>query len=549
MRTFLLFAACCCCAAAAAPAPALFGRFEYTGMDPRFSAPLEPGEYRNPVLAGFHPDPSLCRVGRDYYLANSSFCYFPGIPIFHSRDLAHWDLVGHVITRRTQVDFQGLGISRGVFAPDLSYRDGVYYLTTTLADCGGNCVFTARDPAGPWSDPHWLRGVDGIDPSLFFEGGRIWLVNNGPPPENRPLYDGHRAIWLRELDPATLQPFGPVSLLVNGGTDLARKPVWIEGPHLFKREGWYYLICAEGGTAEQHSEVVFRSRALEGPWAAGPANPILTQRDLPPGRPEPVSCTGHAEFADTPAGDTWAVFLGCRPYEANLYNTGRETFLLPVSWSGGWPRILPPGEAVPAAAPAPRLPRFAARAPTTGNFTWRDDFTEAALDPSWNFLRTPRETWWSLPSPGTLALRPRQAGLDSLANPSFVGRRLEHARFAASAELRLPLDPGVAAGIAAFQNEGHYFFLGVRRRGAGAEVFLERADGAKAAEVAQAALPPGGRAALRIEGRGRAYAFAYGSGAGDWKILGGEQDGSILSTARAGGFVGSYVGLFARLGP
>ena len=550
MKSFLLFAACCG-VAAAAPAPALFEHFEYTGADSRFAAPLAPGEYRNPILAGFHPDPSICRVGEDYYLANSSFCYFPGIPIFHSRDLVHWDLIGHVITRRAQADFQGLGISRGVFAPDLSFHDGTYYVITTLADCGGNCIFTARDPAGPWSDPHGLRPVDGIDPSLFFEGGRIWLVNNGPPPGNRPLYDGHRAIWLRELDPSTLQPIGPVTLLVNGGTDLARRPVWIEGPHLFKRAGWYYLICAEGGTAERHSEVVFRSRSLGGPWTVGPGNPILTQRDLPADRPEPVTCTGHAEFVDTPAGDSWAVFLGCRPYADNFYNTGRETFLLPVSWKGGWPRILEPGASVPAMAPSPRLPLFAARIPMTGNFTWRDDFAGPELDPSWNFLRTPYETWWSLSAvPGALALRPQAAGLESLANPSFVGRRVEHARFEASVVLRRKPDAGVAAGLAVFQNETHSFFLGVRRHEGGDEVFLERNGGAPRAEVvATASLPEGGRIALRIAGNGGAYAFAYAVSPGDWKILREKEDGTLLSTARAGGFVGAYVGPFARLGP
>jgi len=531
---------------------AVFDWFQYSGSDTRFEEPLPAGEIRNPILAGFYPDPSLCRHGDDYYLANSSFTYFPGIPIFHSRDLAHWSQIGSVITRPTQVDFGGLEVSRGVFAPSLSFHGGTYYLVTTLVDCGGNCLFTAKDPAGPWSDPVWLP-VDGIDPSLFWdEDGTAWLVNNGPP-VGRPLYEGHRAIWLQQFDAGRGRLVGPRTVIVNGGTDIARRPIWIEGPHLFRREGWYYLICAEGGTGENHSEVVFRSRALEGPWIAGPGNPILTQRDLPADRPEPVTCTGHADFVSLPNGGTWAVFLGCRPYEDGFYNTGRETFALPVSWRDGWPDILPRGTAVPEMVPAP----LADSAPSggdycTGNFTWRDDFAGPDLAQQWNLLRTPGETWWSFSAvPGSLSLRPRTVTLGSLQNPSFIGRRQQHARFAAVAELRFPSSPGFAAGVAAFQNETHHFFLGVRRNGAGVEVFLERVSGGEIGAppfvVASAPLAASEKIELRIEGQGRRYAFGFRSGDGTWRSLADDEDGSILSTATAGGFVGTYLGMYARL--
>jgi xylan 1,4-beta-xylosidase len=531
---------------------AVFNWFEYSGDDTRFEKPLPPGEIREPVLAGFHPDPSLCRRGDDYYLANSSFTYFPAIPIFHSRDLAHWGQIGSVIARPGQAEFGGLGVSRGVFAPSLSYHDGSFYLVTTLVDCGGNCLFTAKDPAGPWSDPVLLP-VNGIDPSLFWDDdGTAWLVNNGPP-AGPPLYEGHRAIWLQRFDPQSRSLVGPRTVIVNGGTDLARRPIWIEGPHLFRRGGWYYLICAEGGTAENHSEVVFRSRALAGPWQPGPGNPILTQRDLAPSRPEPVTSTGHADFVFLPDGRTWAFFLGCRPYEDGLYNTGRETFALPVSWRDGWPEILPRGEPVPEMVPAP-LPHVVSPddAGTSGNFTWRDDFAGPGLAPEWNQLRTPHETWWSLSSaPGALSIRPRAATLGGRENPSFIGRRQQHARFTAVAELRLPSSGGFAAGLAAFQNENHHFFLGVRRRGADGEVFLERASGGEIGlpplVVASAPFPGSGNIRLRIVGDGRRYSFGFRSDEGLWRNLSDGEDGSILSTATAGGFVGTYLGMYARL--
>ena len=537
-------------ALAAAPAPVVFNGFEYTGHDASFDPPLAAGQFRNPVLAGFYPDPSLCRVGDDFYLVTSSFCYFPGIPVFHSRDLVHWTQLGHVITRPTQANFDGLGVSRGVFAPALSYHDGTFYLVTTLVDCGGNCVFTARNPAGPWSDPVWLK-YDGIDPSLFFDDdGRAWIVSNGPP-EGPPLYEGHRAIWLQEFDPATLSLVGPRTLIVNGGTELKRHPIWIEAPHLFRRGEYHYLICAEGGTAADHSEVVFRSRDVHGPWEPFAGNPILTQRDLPADRPRPITSTGHADFVTTPDGQWWTSFLGCQPYEDGRYNTGRETFMLPVTWKDGWPDILPAGARVPVVVAGPRLPASPeGPLPLTGNFTWRDTFAEPVLSPLWVFLRTPHETWWSLTStPGALSLLPRPDSLQQKGNPSFVGRRLQHADFTAIASLQLPSASGVAAGLAAFQNENYYFFLAVRRHEGSTEIFLERAAGGKPQTVASATLtePVPRQIVLRIAGAGKAYSFYYAAQPGVWATLKENEDGSILSTAVAGGFVGAMLGLHARI--
>jgi xylan 1,4-beta-xylosidase len=534
------------------PAPVAFEWFEYTGHDGLFAPPLAPGSYQNPILAGFYPDPSVVRVRDDFYLVNSSFAYAPGIPIFHSRDLVHWRPLGHVLDRPSQLDFHGLGVSRGVFAPAISYHSGTYYVVNTLVDAGGNFYVTATDPAGPWSDPVWLRDVDGIDPSFFFdEDGRAYLVNNGPP-IGAPLYDGHRAIWIQEFDAATGNLVGPRSIIVNGGVDIAKKPVWIEGPHLFRRGDWYYLICAEGGTSAGHSEVVFRSRSPFGPYVPWERNPILTQRDLPEPRADAVSSTGHADFVEAPDGAWWAVFLGCRPYEDDLYNTGRETFLLPVTWVDDWPLILAPKTPVPLRPAAPKLAAGDASAPPlTGNFTSRDDFDGPALDPAWNVLRGLAEPVWDLRTrPGMLRLSPRPETLSGKATPAFLGRRQQHTAFDAALRLEVPKAAGVSAGIAAFQNETHYLFLGVRRTSGGIEVSLERADGGPPMTVAQQALAPDAAGlSLKITGDGARYSFSYDTGGHGWKSLAESLDGRLLSTARAGGFVGVTVGPYARLDP
>ena len=538
--------------------PVLFEWFEYTGSDERFGTPLPPGSYRNPILAGFYPDPSICRVGQDYYLVNSSFAYFPGIPIFHSRDLVHWTQLGHVLDRPSQLKLDGLGVSRGVFAPAISSHDGLFYVINTLVDGGGNFFVTAKNPAGPWSDPVWLPEIDGIDPSFFFDGdGRAYIVNNGPPADGKPLYEGHRAIWIQQFDLASCKLTGPRTVVVNGGVDISKHPLWIEGPHLFKKDGWYYLLCAEGGTEEGHSEVIFRSRAVLGPFSPWAGNPILTQRTLDPRRRDPVTCTGHADLVATPDGAWWAVFLGCRPYEGNFFNTGRETFLLPVTWSDGWPVILESGQAVPAVVAAPRLPGSPPPPiPLNGNFTWRDEFDGPTLQPGWNFLRTPHKTWFSLTEhPGALALQPGEESLSGSGNPSFLGHRQQHTRFIASTAIRLPAVAGQTAGLAAFQNESHNFFLGVRRHGPGLQVLLERSaggdHGGASQTVARVDLPAPvpDLIYLKIEGDGRAYSFSYATRPSGWQVLKDREDGTILSTNVAGGFVGVYLGLFARTEP
>lgn len=529
-----------------------FRSFEYRGED-SLSQPIHPkdNEYRNPILAGFYPDPSMVRVGQDYYLVNSSFSWYPGVPIFHSRNLVNWEQIGFVLNRPEQLPLSGAGVSRGIFAPNIRYHNGRYYMITTNVDGIGNFYVTAENPAGPWSDPIALPEIQGIDPSFFFDNdGKAYIVHNGVPPDNKPLYSGHRALYLFPFDVNSGKVSGPGKIIVNGGTDLSKKPVWIEGPHIFKRKGFYYLIAAEGGTSEQHSEVVFRSRSVDGPYLSYPHNPILTQRTLSPSRPDPITSTGHADFVETQKGQWWAVFLGCEPYADDFYNTGRETFLLPVHWKHGWPLILDANKEVPRAVKRPKLLAPAVPVqPMTGPFQWTANFTGPQLPFSLNTLRTPTSQWWRLDAKeAALFLEPRPEDLDSRHDPSLVAHRQQHANFSSSVEIKFGKDDKASdAGLVAFQNETHSFFLGVRLTPLGQRnIFLEKRDSG-VAQVASASLSGSAQdVTLKIEGAGARYRFYYRLGNEAWTQLGGDQDGTILSTKKAGGFVGTYIGMFAR---
>lgn len=524
-----------------------FDWFEYVGRDAVFERPLPPDHYRNPILTGFYPDPSITRAGDRFYLVASTFTYFPGIPIFESTDLVHWRQLGHVIDRPSQLSFEGLGISRGVFAPTIEYHDGIFYVFNTAVDTGGNFYVTATNPAGPWSDPIWLPSIDGIDPSVFFDtDGKVYLLNNGPP-EGPPQYDGHRAIWIQELDLKARQPVGPRKILVNGGVDFSKKPIWIEGPHIYKLNGWYYLMCAEGGTGPNHSQVILRSRSVWGPYEPGPHNPILTQRDLDPHRPDPITNAGHADLVQGPDGSWWATFLATRTYDDGQYNTGRETFLLPVVWENDWPIILHQGRAIPYVERAPSfLEKNSQAAPLTGNFTWRDEFDRPSLDFAWMNVRVPKEPWWDLKTrPGWLVVNALPVGLESLTNPSFLARRQQHITFEASTAFETP-PPGIAAGLAAFQSEDYWYYLGVRRAGEQLQIFLERKGGDSVKTVAAVTVPAARQIRLKVTGAGARYSFFHATDTQDWTALRENEDGTLLSTKVAGGFVGVVLGPYAR---
>jgi alpha-N-arabinofuranosidase len=522
-----------------------FDWFEYTGHDSIYAEPLPQGSFHNPILAGYYPDPSITRVGLQYFMVNSTFAHWPGIPIHESTDLVHWKLVGYALSDPAKVSFDGLSTSRGVFAPSIHFHDGMFYVINTLVDAGGNFFVTAKNPKGPWSDPVWLKEIDGIDPSFFFDDdGKSYIVNNGPP-EGTPLYNGHRAIWIQEFDAAANKLIGPRKVIINGGVDISKKPIWIEGPHLYRIDGWYYLMCAEGGTERGHSEVIFRSKSPWGPFEAGPDNPILTQRDLPATRANPVTNAGHADLIHAKDDTWWAVFLASRPYEGFRFNTGRETFLLPVSWKNGWPTILEKGKAVPTTLPGPKgMVRVdGGYDALSGNFTVRDEFA-SKLGDEWLQVHVPKNDWPYLKD-GALWIEPGKANLSDKINAHFLARRQQHMKFDATTELRPFLTGHASAGLAAFQNENYWYFLGVRQGAHGPEVFVERHAGTDSQSYVSAIPKLPRSLKLRISGDGAHYSFYYDAGQG-WKALRENDDGSILSTEVAGGFVGTVLGPFVR---
>ncbi|MBO9205224.1 MULTISPECIES: glycoside hydrolase family 43 protein [Niastella] len=507
----------------------------------------------NPILAGFYPDPSICRVGNDYYLVNSTFAYYPGLPVFHSTDLANWEQIGFAMDRPEQLDLDGAHVSGGLFAPTIRFNKGLYYITCTNTTHGGNFIITAKNPKGPWSNPVFLPAVKGIDPSMFFDdNGKAYIVYNSEAPDNKPQYEGHRTIRMYEVDLNTLQTKGAEIVLVNGGSDISQKPIWIEGPHLFKYNKTYYLMCAEGGTGYNHSEVIFKSKKAEGPFESYTGNPILTQRQLAVGRKRAVTSTGHADLVTTPDGSWYAVFLGCRPYSDEHYNTGRETFMAPVEWKEDWPIILPGNETVPDKV---SIKGAIAKNPLTfsSDFLFRDNFKSTELNNRYEFLRTVREPWYHINSiNGTLSIQLKPTTCSDKANPAFIGYRQSHLRGYASTALTFaPASSQEKAGLLVFQNENFYYYLCLSVENNQPVLQLYKGPGKSGGEpllLSTQKIQASGQVPvqLKIQTNGHAYSFYYAEkGSTIWKLFKEGLDANYLSTHTAGGFVGCMYAMYA----
>jgi alpha-N-arabinofuranosidase len=507
-------------------------------------------QYTNPILAGFYPDPSICKVGNDYYLTTSTFSYYPGLPIFHSKDLVNWKQIGNAMNRPEQLNLDGAGVSRGLFAPTIRYRNGLFYIVCTLIDKGGNFIITAKNPAGPWSNPVWLKEVNGIDPSIFFDedDNRTYIVYNSIPPANKSLYDGHRTIRLREID-KDYKPIGEEKILINGGTDITKHPVWIEAPHIFKKDNWYYLICAEGGTGYNHSEVVFRTKSLNEPFVSYQNNPILTQRHLDTARKNPITTTGHADFVETNDGKWFAVFLGCRPYEGDYYNIGRETFMLPVTWKDGWPHILEGKEEVPYYVNVPLKNIKKAANNFSGNYFFRDEFDNKIIDDRFLFLRTPKTNWYDLnEKKGSLSIKLLPQTCTQKDNPAFIGFRQAHLKCYTSTSLNFTAtNENEKAGLTIFQSEHNYYFLckSIQNNQPVVQLYKSTSTDSLQLLASQSLINPSQSLQLKIVSSGDKYAFYYSIQKNNWILLKDYVDGKFLSTKVAGGFVGSVFAMYA----
>lgn len=282
--------------------------------------------FKNPIIPGYNPDPSICRVGDDFYLVNSTFEFFPGVPIYHSKNLINWELIGHCLTRREQLELEGCRNSGGIYAPTIRYHEGMFYMITTNVTHKGNFVVHTDDIGGEWSDPAWID-QGGIDPSLFWdEDGTCYYCSTG-------TLDGVRGIVGFVIDPMTGEILSEKKILSEGcGGQCA------EGPHIYKKDGYYYLMIAEGGTEYAHRETIQRSKCIWGPYEPCPHNPILSHKEY---KKSEIQATGHADLVEDKNGNWWLVFLGIRRFShALLHNLGRETFLAPVTWDeNGWPVV------------------------------------------------------------------------------------------------------------------------------------------------------------------------------------------------------------------
>lgn len=503
-------------------------------------------EYSNPILQGFYPDPSICKAGDSYYLVNSTFAYFPGIPIFKSDDLVNWEQIGNVLDRPEQLDLDGLDVSRGIFAPAIRFNNGIFYLTCTIVGGKNNFVVTATNPEGPWSNPIWIPEVEGIDPSLFFDtDGKCYIIYNSDAPDKKPLYQGHRTIKIYSFDYENGKVIGEPTILINGGADISKKPIWIEGPHIYKRNGYYYLMAAEGGTAEDHSEVVFRSKNVKGPYVSYENNPILTQRHLDINRPNPITSIGHVDIIEDNIGNWWGVFLGSRPYSDNHYNTGRETFMAPVKWENDWPLFNLEGDVVQTSYPTPNnVLKEEKTFKNSGKYVFKEEFKNSKLSFEWLFLRTPREKWHTI-SNGNISIKTRSESVSEKQNPSFIGYRQQHLNGNVSSEMHFETNKeNEKSGLIAFQNDAHFYYICKSFSNEKTVVQLFQSKGNTMELLIEKPLHSKTSLNLKIEAKGAIYNFLFAEDGKDWEVLKLGVDARFLSTKKAGGFVGTIYAMY-----
>ncbi|WP_438348638.1 glycoside hydrolase family 43 protein [Paenibacillus sp. FA6] len=506
--------------------------------------------YKNPVLPGFHPDPSVIRVNDDYYMAVSSFEYYPGLPIFHSRNLSEWKQIGHALTRKSQLDLSSRQSSEGIYAPTLRHHEGVFYLITTDVYGIGNFFITAEKPEGPWSDPILIPPYGNIDPSLFFDDdGKVYVtIQKGADQESH--------IIQYEMDISTGKALSEPVVVARGDGG-----VWTEGPHLYKINDFYYITCACGGTGLDHRVLVYRARTPYGPFEMMP-HPMLTHNQL---ADHPFQNLGHAELIEDSNGDWWTLFLGVRPVDGQYSVLGRETFLAPVIWTeDGWPTVdnnegtvqqdmivnrlgknPEVNDADEGQANESQIMGSDISGSGSGSIGWRDDFDEEQLHHRWAFIRTLQEERVSLSeSPGHISLKGNRHGLKDAEPSLFVGVRQQHRCMAVSSELLFaPQVDGEEAGLAVRLNEQGHLTLGIRRVNGNRVLTAVAVDRGEASILGEIPVLED-RMGLRILSQEREYELAYSTDGSTWNTLA-TVAANIVSPERNGGFTGALIGLYA----
>lgn len=483
-------------------------------------------KYRNPIISGFHPDPSVCRVGDDYYLVTSSFEYFPGIPVYHSKDLVNWRQIGHCLNRSTQIELtKAAPNSMGIYAPTIRYHEGYFYVITTnitygLAK-GGNFVVRTNDPYEEWSDPVWID-LPGIDPSLFFgEDGKVYYTG------------AYKDIFMCEIDLNTGKVLSD-PLSIWGGTG-AVDP---EGPHLYKIGDYYYLFISEGGTSQGHMITGARSKNIWGPYEPCPRNPVLSNRSMP----LPIKATGHTDFIQAHDGSWWAVCLGIRPVPyPDRHHLGRETFLAPVKWDDDqWPIIGNDGT-IDMEMEADCLPEF-----KFAERNVRDDFEDSRLDYCWNFIYNPDPKLWSLNDrQGFLTLKGNEISLDDKETSAWLGRRQEHMECSVRTLLEFePKNDGEEAGLSIFLNCDHHYEIALTQLNGKKKIIFRRRIGSLW-KVENCLDYESSSVLLQLDADSHTYSFSYSEGEGRATRSMGSGEVHYLSTEVGGRFTGIYIVLYA----
>lgn len=493
--------------------------------------------YRNPVISGYNPDPSICRVGDDYYIVNSSFEYFPGVPVYHSKNLVNWELMGHCLTTDKQLPLEKCRASAGIYAPTLRYHDGWFFMTTTNVSGGGNFIIHSKKPDQGWSDPVWID-QGGIDPSLLFDDdGTVYYTTSGRD-EN-----GRACIMICELDPFTGEKFTDTKVLSYGCG--GRYP---EGPHLYKKDGKYYLMLAEGGTEYGHMETMQRADTPYGPYEECPYNPILSHRE---DMREEIYCTGHADLLEDANGNWWMVCLAVRPCggEQNrvlLHNLGRETFLAPVVWTqDGWPIAGEHGLIdLEMQGTLPGEPSLVCR-------DFCDDFSKEEFSPHYNFVRNPiRENYVRLTEEKKLLLKGSKITLNEQDTPTWIGVRQKGFDTIASMKLCPKEDvQGMRAGLSAYYNSDYHYEIYLTRELDRWKVCLAKHVHDIFAVTAQmeTELSADGGIWFRVETDREYYTFLFSTDGEHYTELGtGLTVGLCTESTRTMTFTGTYLAMFAE---
>lgn len=480
--------------------------------------------FKNPIITGMNPDPSICRVGDDFYLATSTFEYFPGVPIYHSKDLVHWKLIGHALGNKTNCPLMGAASSGGNYAPAIRYNNGTFYVScTNYGGAGSEGAFyvTATDPSGPWSDPVWV-GNWNVDPSITFANDSMYWVS----PDNKGSF------MVGTYDSVQKKFIKPLQLVASGLGGSAP-----EGPHMYKINGYYYLMSAEGGTGYEHREVIQRSRSPYGPFEPSPYNPVISNMNRPD---SPFQAIGHGDLVQLPDSCWWLVCLGFRPQGSKFHHLGRETFLAPVKWTeDGWPIAGDEGNMLEEFS-APNLPKCLWEKDPV-----RDDFNSSTLGLQWNFLRNPYDADWSLTErPGYLRLNGSKVSLKEKDSPAFVGRRQTDFQMMVSTKINFtPTASNEEAGLVVRGNDANHFSLLITER-EGKRVALFRKYLQDKVDSEIFCMVPSGDMVLRISATGTEYKFWLET-TGEKAILIGTAPTKDISTEKIGGFTGVYIGMYA----